>query len=310
MGHSSRHGGYFSGSLSPQELRKQVAAAEELAKDEAFEAAVSHLLDSALADTRPRNPETLRAHISTLESTLQADIEGTIDMRFGGSIAKRTYVDGLSDADALVVLNKSELAALPPEQVRSYLAARVRERLPNTTVREGDLAVTVEFADIEVQLIPAVRAGKAIHIPDSGGKRWSGALRPDIFASQLRTTNQTLNGKVIPTIKLAKAILSRLPDPQRLSGYHVEALALAVFQGYQGPLTTKTMLRHFLTQAPLLIRQPMKDTTGQSVYVDDYLGGPASVERRMTADAVARIGRGIVNADISKSVDQWTDLLG
>ncbi len=109
---------------------------------------------------------------------------------------------------------------------------------------------------------------------------------------------------------VTKAILSRLPEPQRLSGYHVEALALAVFKDYQGPLTTKTLLRHFLTQAPLLIRQQMRDNTGQSVYIDDYLGGPTSVKRRMAADAVARIGRSIVNADVSKSVDQWTDLLG
>jgi hypothetical protein len=302
-------GGYFSGATSPEELRKQVRDVEERTRSQEFDAEISAMIGDVLTDVNTRDPDSLRQHIDTIRQTLTQDIAGTIDMRFGGSIAKHTYVDGLSDADSLVVLDRSELRDATPEEVKHYFAERLRQRLPNTEIVEGQLAVTAKFRDIDVQLIPAIRSGTGIKIPDADGVRWSSTIRPDAFARKLSAVNQRQSGKVVPAVKLAKVLLAKLPAEQQLSGYHVESLAIKIFEEYSGSQTTKAMLKHFFTEAPRHIRQPIKDSTGQSLHVDEYLGGADSVKRRVVGESVARIGRTMANADRAQSKEQWGDLL-
>jgi hypothetical protein len=182
--------------------------------------------------------------------------------------------------------------------------------LPQTKVEEGALAVTVTFSDATIQLLPAVRVGKGVKLPQADSTDWSPVVHPERFAQKLTKINQEANGKVIPAIKIAKQILSQLPENQKLSGYHVESLAISVFNNYTGTLTTKAMLRHFFSEAPMLIRSPIKDSTGQSVHVDDYLGATNSAMRRVIADSVARFGRALLNADGAKSIRQWQEILG
>ncbi len=42
-----------------------------------------------------------RERLEVLKSKLSKELDGTFDQFFGGSIAKHTYVDGLSDIDSL-----------------------------------------------------------------------------------------------------------------------------------------------------------------------------------------------------------------
>ena len=122
--------------------------------------------------------------------------------------------------------------------------------------------------------------------------------------------NQRLGQKLVPTIKLAKAIIGNLAEQQRLAGYHTEALAIKVFRDYRGPLRTKEMVRHFFARAADAVTQPMRETTGQSLYVDDYLGGERSVQRQTVATALDRIARRMSNADSGHVTEGWQELLG
>ncbi len=109
----------------------------------------------------------------------------------------------------------------------------------------------------------------------------------------------------MPTIKLAKGILSALPEKRQLSGYHVEVLAVKVFEGYKEKKTPTDMLRHFFDKVPEALRRPIGDVTGQiDVTPDEYLGPAKSVQREIVADAVDRIARRIRNADGARSVDR------
>lgn len=56
--------------------------------------------------------------------------------------------------------------------------------------------------------------------------------------------------------------------------------------------------------------KPIRDASGQSVHVDEYLGAANSLPRRIVADTLARIGRRIRNADGAKSVERWRELFG
>jgi len=303
-------GGFFSGKYKPSDLRRLVSEAAEKVPREGFETEVSSYIDSLLTQVNRRDTAAVEQHLETITKAIESDIEGSVGLQFGGSVAKHTYVDGLSDIDALVILNQSELKDMNPAEVRAYFAQRLRDRLGQTPVEEGALAVTVTFQDATIQLLPAVRVGAGVRVPQAEGATWSPVVRPDAFARKLTLVNQATNSKLVPTIKIAKSILAQLPDSQRLSGYHVESLAIEVFGGYQGTTTTKAMLRHFFTEAPRLIRQPIKDSTGQSVHVDDYLGGGNDVSRRIIGDSVARIGRSMQNADGANSVKQWQEILG
>jgi len=303
-------GGFFSGEYKPSDLRRQVREADDQVRDDKFETNVSNHIDSLLAEVNKRDAAAIQQHVEMITKAIEAEIDGSVSLLFGGSVAKHTYVDGLSDIDALVILNQSELKNMNPAQVRAYFAERLRGRLGETSVEEGNLAVTVTFADATIQILPALRIGQGVRIPQADGTAWSPVIRPDRFAQKMTQVNQATNGKMVPTIKLAKSVLAQLPDSQKLSGYHVESLAIQVFDGYKGTMTTKAMLRHFFSQSPQLIRQPMKDSTGQSVHADDYLGAANNVLRRVVADSVARIGRSMQNADGAKSVEQWQAILG
>lgn len=302
-------GGIFSGSFSPSELRRQVRDSESKASNDEFEVGVANIIDAELGDINGRDAEATGRHMDEIQTALGKEIEGSVSLMFGGSLAKRTYVNGLSDVDSIVILNKSELVDLGPTEVKDYFAAQLRERFPNTPIEVGSLAVTVKFSDVEIQLLPGRKRGSGVQIPASDGAQWSAVIRPDKFAAKLTVSNKALNGKLVPTIKLAKQILSKLPEDQQLSGYHVESLALKVFDAYAGPRTTKAMLRHLFTHAPDHIRTPIKDATGQSIHVDDYLGGAGNLKRRIIGDSVGRIARSMQNADGAQSVGQWEDIL-
>jgi len=68
------------------------------------------------------------------------------------------------------------------------------------------------------------------------------------------------------------------------------------------------MLKHFFLEASSSVRQPIRDRTGQSVHVDDYLGSSNSLERRIISDAFARVHRRLKNADNAGSLAEWEKL--
>src|SRR5205085_3963650 len=124
----------------------------------------------------------------------------------------------------------------------------------------------------EIQVIPAVRTRDGLRVPAWLGNGWA-EINPEKFTAALTKRNAQCGGKLIPTIKLAKAINATLPEPHQLTGYHMESLAIAAFRGYDGPQTLPKMLPYFFTRIPDLLLQPIKDKTGQSVHVDTHLGG-------------------------------------
>ena len=86
----------------------------------------------------------------------------------------------------------------------------------------------------------------------------------------------------MPTIKLAKAIADcyiRRPS-RKITGYHMESLAIEAFKDYGGLLDPKTMLTHLFGNSIKAVLNPNVDTTGQSRYTDEHLGPEWSRERQ------------------------------
>ena len=198
-------GGVFGGDYSPDKYKKIIQETRDETKDAQFETNVNDMINERLSGYQ-RDAEETQERLDGIKEILQEEDIGTIDMRFGGSVMKHTYVDGLSDVDVLVLLNKTELSDASPREALEYIADRL-EREGGNEIREikvGDMAVTITYSDgQEIQLLPAIRSGEGYKIPKHRGNEWSNVIRPDRFASKLTEVNQRNNGNVVPVIKIA-----------------------------------------------------------------------------------------------------------
>lgn len=306
-------GGFFRGYTDTNQLKQMVEQAAAKTRSETVEIEVAERLDELLIEYNDRDAEKIRAYLNKIKELLQEDIEGTIDLRFGGSISKHTYVDGLSDVDCLVHLKDPQLESMSPQQVLQYFREKIEQRLGKLVqVSIGDLAVTVEYPDgTKLQLLPTVKRGAGLIIPTSRGNTWSNIIHPDKFAERLTEVNQACNGKVVPTIKLVKAITNRLiPEEHRLTGYHIESLAIEIFKSYSGSITIKSMIERFFERAKDLIMRNIRDKTGQSVNVDGYLGSENSGLRQAISHDLENISRNIMNANTQADASSWLEAIG
>ena len=231
-----------------------------------------------------RNMKALTTHLDSLCNFLRSEGNHVVHTMFGGSVQKGTYVTGLSDVDVLLIVNESSLANQPPARVKKYVKEIIERRLPNNPVRAGNLAVTVKYSDkTEIQLLPVIRTKTGgVRIAQPGTSRWSKIAHPERFTEKLAKVNSERDGRVVPVIKLVKAMADCFIAQQdrKLSGYHIESLAIDAFTDYQGSLDPKTMLIHLLGHSINAVKGPIVDSTGQSRHVDDYLGQAGSKLRK------------------------------
>ena len=304
-------GGFLPSSLNPDAIKDKLKQSISGTKNAEYETNVSSFLNDQLIQYNDRDVKGIQAKLDSIKTALEKDIDGTLNTIFGGSVQKHTYVDGISDVDSLVILNNSELAGKNPEQVKDYFLKVLNDKLKDIkNIQKGDLAVTIEFKDAAIiQLLPAVKTTDGVKIQSAKANRWS-EINPKGFADKLSKVNQTLEGKLVPTIKLIKGISAQFPEKRQITGYHIESIAIEVFKAYTGERTTKAMLEHFFEQAKSTVLTPIKDKTGQSIRVDDYLGSQNSEERKGISYQLDLISRKIKNANNVASIDLWKDALG
>lgn len=303
-------GGGFgnSGTASAVQIERQVAEATGISE---YEAKANSYLQDLLSSFNARNTEATRRHIDTLRDALERDVDGQLATQFGGSVSKHTHVDGLSDADVLVLVDSSSLAENSPEAVLSYFEERIKARLPSVTVKAGKLAVTVSYSDgIELQLLPALRTPTGVRIANPDGVGWSNVVRPQAFAQKLTAVNQSCGRKVVPTIKLFKGLQAQLPERNRVTGYHAESLAIEAFETYSGRQSYKDMLHHMIDHASRRVLSPITEATGQSLHVDDYLGATSSPDRVRVSKSLERLAKRMSNANDRASIDDLMRIFG
>ena len=251
-----------------------------------------------LAQYTRKNAQTVTQRLESVCGFLRQEGD-VVQTMFGGSVKKGTYVTGLSDVDVLLIVNQSSLANQSPAKVIEYVRETIQHRLRQNTVSAGNLAVTVSYSDgTEIQILPAIRTNTGgVRIAEFGSTKWSNVARPDDFARKLAKVSTARDGRVVPVIKLAKAMADCfITRPSRkISGYHMESLAIDAIRDNQGPLDPKAMLVHLLGHSMDAVMSPIADSTGQSRYVDEYLG-PADSNLRERASTYFGQMRGKVNS--------------
>lgn len=305
-------GGSFGSGYDPRDIAKELRDVEKNLQSETFKTEVGNLLAELLRDYNARDTTLVRQRLDQILAELGNMADSELDLVFGGSVSKNTYIEGLSDIDCLLLLNGSGLDKKSPQDVLADVSKELAQKLQGqATAEPGTLAVTVTYDDgMEIQLVPGVRTDDGIRIPSSRVEgKWS-EINPEKFREGLTKYNEKCGGKLVPTIKLAKAIIAQLPEAQQLSGYHIESLAIDAFKNYAGPKTPAAMLPHFFEQAKERVKRPMTDTSGQSVHVDGYMGAAGSASRENASHLLERIWKRMANAAAAGSLAQWKDLFG
>ena len=306
MGGSGGGGGGFP--ASSDVIQRKIEEARE-AESQRLERDLDRLLQAFLAEVNDRDVDATRQRVDLVAKALKevADVEALL---FGGSVAKHTFVDGLSDVDALVILGRSETQGMSPQRVLDRMEAelsRVLGRGEVESIDRGTLAVTVRFRDgTELQLLPAVRSGTRLKIPDSSGAGWN-ATNPTTFQRELTRENNRLNRALVPTVKLMKSLVGDLPKQQQISGYHAEALCVDAAKNLSGSPPPRELLIHVLDHASSRVMKPIRDVTGQSRVVDEYLGPAGSSQRRLVSQALGGIKRRL---EAATSISQWRAMFG
>lgn len=301
-------GGYFTGGRDVGDLAQKLRDTEAQAQDESYETSVNQHLAELLKDFNNRDLVGTREILEHVKKELADEIGGTVDLVFGGSVSRHTYLEGLSDTDALVILEPGDVGRKSPERLKERFAQGLRDLFGIENVKVGDLAVTLTVREMEIQLLPAMRDGDRYRIASPDGRSWS-RIDPGGFAEKLTRANKAQDRRLVPSIKVAKAIMTTLPKQQQLKGYHIESLAIEAFKDYNGPRTYKTMVTHFFERAAELVKTPIRDRTGQSLYIDEYLGAENSAGRQLASQALQRVHRKIMNADASKDTEAWSELV-
>jgi hypothetical protein len=299
-------GGGFRSSRSPSELGAEVQRELQRAK---LESDVNALLTEQLVAMNNRDVRLITERLDQILVALGDKIENVDRLLYGGSVAKHTYVDGLSDVDCLVVLKSTVLDEDSPAALLTAMERALRAGLDMGKVDEiiRGFAVTVRYKDgNDIQLLPAVERSGRIAISDKETTGWS-FIQPQAFEKSLTTVNRQQDGRLVPTIKLAKAMVdASVEEGDRPGGYHMEALAVDAFRGYEGSRNSKAMLTHFFRYAPDRIKRPLADVTGQSERIDVTFGPANSTARQRVSSALGRIAARMESAS---DVSDWRALL-
>ena len=249
----------------------------------AEERSFNRYCENLLARYNRRDTVATTSRVEGLCAILRREGCEVIQTMFGGSVRRGTYVNGLSDVDVLLMVNQSSLVSRPPAYAIGHVEGIVKRRFPNNPVRSGNLAVTIEYSDgTEIQILPTIRTRNGVRVAEPGSSGWSNIIQPDRFAVRLAEVNTARHGRVVPTIKLAKAIMDCYVRraSRKITGYHMESLAIEAFVNYQGPLNPEAMLVHHFSNSVKAVLTPIVDSTGQSRCVDEYLGPAGSPSRR------------------------------
>ncbi len=284
---------------------------ETQTSDTEYKAEVSSIMQDVLSDYNSRDVEAIHNHLDLLKKALSKEIDDVIEIVFGGSVAKHSYVDGLSDVDVLVNVAGTELAFKSPEELLKYFSELIQDRLPDTKVKVGSMALTVAYSDgCEIQLLPTIKTPDGIRVSNRYGTGWSNIVRPQDFTKKLSEVNNASGRLVVPVIKLFKGAQSSFPEDAQLSGYHVESLAVNAFRNYTGNLNTKEMFRHLCGYITDQVKFPVADSTGQSIHVDDSFGPANSTQRQLSSTYVQRLANRLDAADSNRDPEVWKEVFG
>ena len=156
--------------------------------------------EELLATYTRSNQQAVARHLESLRNSLRRQGNHVVQTMFGGSVRRGTDMAGLSDVDALLIVNDSSLVNRSPSEVIEYVQNTIQWWLRWNSATSGSLAVTVNCSDgTEIQLLPAIRTSSGgVRIAEPGSTGWRHVVRAEIFARELSAVNQAITAESPP----------------------------------------------------------------------------------------------------------------
>jgi hypothetical protein len=224
-----------------------------------------------------------------------------------GSLPKGTFVKGISDIDLLAIRKARTFTCISPRQLRHSILEALYAGISPARVTEDRFAAKVDAPPLSIHIVPCVYALSQVGFPVSECE-WT-PIRPHIFAARLYRRNEHLRGKLTTAIRLAKVILNNLGHYPRVSGCHIEALALMATARIVSHHDILSILSSILSFSARRIVEPTRDVTLQTRHVDAHLGKAFSQERRSLAAQIATVAEAISRSRAQSNYKPLQDLL-
>jgi len=224
-----------------------------------------------LTEAKSREINSLQNKINFITRNIKAKIYEQAKFFLSGSIIKDTYVYGLSDVDILMALNKQNFLNISPRHIQQKLINQLRVIFPRLVVKKNRNAVDIYDGQIKIQLVPVLPNQTKFLFPASDGLGWI-EIEPHIFNKLLQERNKKLRHKLTTAIRIAKLIVSKLPQNNQLTGHHLEVLGYLASGHFGKKKSILSLIKDIFLYAQKRVLTPVKDTSGQLNFIDEYLG--------------------------------------
>ena len=236
-----------------------------------------------------------------------------LDSFLTGSYRRSTMISPLKDADVDIFIVLDPKYFTKPGQEK--LLRDVRNSLLTTYTRTPKIrpdghAVTITFTDFKVDVVPGFRRkGGGFLIPETTGPRWL-PTDPKRHVEIWSKANQAHNGNFIPLVKMLKGWNA---GRGLLKSFHLEALALSVFDGVTISDFPSGM-RFFFDKARARIRTKLADPAGYSDDIAQHIDTATKMDsivarmdwalaRASEAERLAAAGR------TAEAMERWSKLM-
>ncbi|HEX2841382.1 CBASS oligonucleotide cyclase [Hyphomicrobium sp.] len=193
-----------------------------------------------------------------------------------GSYKRSTMIAPLKEADVdiFAVLDPKHYKQNDPASVLEATKTALKKTYKTPKISPNGQAVTITFDDFIVDVVPGFyRTGGGYLIADTERSRWI-ATDPKMHLDIWTTKNKAHGGDLIPMIKIIKGWNK---SRKLLRSFHLEVLALAVFEGITIS-DFQSGARYFFDKARAIVPVKLADPAGYSDDVATYISTQKQID--------------------------------
>jgi len=222
-----------------------------------------------------------------------------------GSYSRNTAIRPPKDVDFFIVLNDKKYGDLKPSELLNLLEKTLKEILPDITIFQQTHSVTIEYdEEFSIDVIPAFEINSELYkIPHVSEKSDSWLeSNPKIHGEKLTESNDTVNGLLVPLVKLLKAW--KRDKCSYVKSFHLELLAIEIINNSDIESYANGINLFFDSASNYLENSCIVDPANSDNFVDNYLTDDERGSLKYLINAEATIAQNAVNLENNGKTDE------
>jgi len=227
-----------------------------------------------------------------------------------GSYSRNTAIRPPQDVDFFIVLNERKYGDLEPSELLNLLEKTLKDILPEKTKIQQTHSVTIEYdEEFGIDVIPAFEINSELykipHVSDDSDL-WLES-NPKIHKEKLTNANDTVNGLLVPIVKLLKAW--KRDKCSYVKSFHLELLAIEIINNSEVESYTNGIKLFFDKASNYLESACVMDPANPDNLVDDYLKDDEWENLKYLIKTEATIAQNAVslenNGKADEAIKEW-----